>query len=328
MTTLGDLLILLDYSLGTSESRFFTQPIRIQAIRTALKKITMMYDLVEYIHEDTITFVNGVAEQPTACQRLNLLVDRTQNEYSLVDFETFKQRAPHSYTVKYDSATKKKYLHIYPAVSTTLYLTYIEECEDLEDSSDEMRLGDWWAEGVAEKACAILFRNARMYDVAADKEASAKKMLDDAYQNDRPGLQGRELTRLQSIFERKSMFSNAFYNNIPSVEVSQLTWITIDTATTASSQFGYFTNNATTRVVVTLPLLADIGDEIEIAGRGAAGWKLAQNAGQHIIFNSNTTTTGTGGYLESTLATDAVRLIYQASNEWHVIGSQGNITIV
>jgi hypothetical protein len=61
----------------------------------------------------------------------------------------------------------------------------------------------------------------------------------------------------------------------------------------------------------------------------AGGWRIAQNASEVIHFGKTDTTTGTGGYLESTLARDSVELICCVTdNEWNVVSSIGNITIV
>ena len=52
---------------------------------------------------------------------------------------------------------------------------------------------------------------------------------------------------------------------------------------------GYVASNAA-QVVLTLPVASIIGDTIKIQGKGTGGWKVAQNAGQLIHFNSSTTT--------------------------------------
>jgi hypothetical protein len=108
-----------------------------------------------------------------------------------------------------------------------------------------------------------------------------------------------------------------------------LTWSVITGATTAVINNGYIANHATVRVVITLPTTAAVGSELVITGIGAAGWKLAQNASEIIHFGNSDTTTGTGGYLESTATRDSVRLVCViADTEWNVIAIQGNITFV
>jgi hypothetical protein len=61
----------------------------------------------------------------------------------------------------------------------------------------------------------------------------------------------------------------------------------------------------------------------------ASGWKIAQNASEVIHFGNIDTTVGVAGYIQSTLARDSVELICCVTdNEWNVVSSVGNITIV
>lgn len=100
------------------------------------------------------------------------------------------------------------------------------------------------------------------------------------------------------------------------------------TSQTAVANNGYITNNAGL-VTVTLPSTAAVGQIVEVAGSGAGGWRIAQNASQVINFGTAATTTGTAGRLDSVNRYDAVRLICIIANTtWTVISSQGNITVV
>jgi hypothetical protein len=91
---------------------------------------------------------------------------------------------------------------------------------------------------------------------------------------------------------------------------------------------GYIANNAAL-VTLTLPTTAALGSVIEVVGKGAGGWKIAQNASGVIHFGVINTTTGTGGYLQSTVTYDAIRIVCTvANNEWTVLSVQGNITVV
>lgn len=110
---------------------------------------------------------------------------------------------------------------------------------------------------------------------------------------------------------------------------SSFTWNTVTgTTQSASVNNGYITNNAGL-VTVTLPTTAVVGSIVEVSGQGAGGWKIAQNASGIVHFGSVNTTTGTGGSLASFQQYDAVRLVcIVANNEWVVLSSQGNITIV
>ena len=62
----------------------------------------------------------------------------------------------------------------------------------------------------------------------------------------------------------------------------------------AAATYGYLATNDTTAVVVTLPPTAaiDVGATIRVSGSGAAGWIIAQNAGQTILMGSLVKVTG------------------------------------
>jgi len=109
-----------------------------------------------------------------------------------------------------------------------------------------------------------------------------------------------------------------------------LTWNEVTgTSQSASVDNGYITNNASL-VTVTLPDTAALGSVVRICGKGAGGWKLAQNASESIIWDEDSsTTTGTGGSLQSTDDYDAVEVLCTVANTtWTVISSKGNITVV
>lgn len=90
---------------------------------------------------------------------------------------------------------------------------------------------------------------------------------------------------------------------------------------------GYITNNAGL-VTATLPDTAAVGDIVAIAGSGAGGWRIAQNASEIVHFGNVNTSTGAGGYLEFTNRYDSVELICIVANtEWVVRSSIGNITV-
>jgi len=99
------------------------------------------------------------------------------------------------------------------------------------------------------------------------------------------------------------------------------------TSATMAIEHGYITNNAGL-VTLTLPTTAAVGSSIAVTGKGAGGWKIAQNAGQTIYFGASTTTTGAGGSLASTAVRDTIELVcVTTNNDWNVLSSVGNITI-
>lgn len=122
---------------------------------------------------------------------------------------------------------------------------------------------------------------------------------------------------------------NAIRDKIESITGGLMPWTEVTgTSQSASVGNGYITNNAGL-VTVTLPTTAAVGSIVRVAGKGAGGWKVAQNASEVIHFGNVDTTTGTGGSLASTDTNDAVELLcIVADTEWMVLSSQGNITIV
>ena len=99
------------------------------------------------------------------------------------------------------------------------------------------------------------------------------------------------------------------------------------TSATMAVDNGYISNNAG-EVTFTLPTTAAVGSVVRVAGYGAGGWKIAQNAGEIIHFLGSDTTTGTGGSLDSSNRYNAVELVCTvADTEWVVISATGNINV-
>jgi len=91
---------------------------------------------------------------------------------------------------------------------------------------------------------------------------------------------------------------------------------------------GYLADNASL-VTLTLPSTAAQFSVIIVAGHGAGGWKIAQNAGQTINIGNQTTTAGVTGSLASTNANDVVTLLCTVANTTFMsLNGWGNITVV
>ncbi len=90
---------------------------------------------------------------------------------------------------------------------------------------------------------------------------------------------------------------------------------------------GYIPTNAGL-TTFTPPAVATVGDYLEVAGEGAGGWTIAQNAGQSIQFGANASTVGVGGSLASTNAFDTVRLVCRVANTtWSVLSNVGVLLV-
>ena len=115
---------------------------------------------------------------------------------------------------------------------------------------------------------------------------------------------------------------------LETLDDAELAWAEVTgTSQAAGINWGYITNNVGL-VTVTLPSVIPLGKRISIIGKGAGGWKLAQNVGQTIHFLSSNTTTGITGSLASTQQYNCVEIICTTANTDFVVrSSTGNITI-
>jgi hypothetical protein len=107
-----------------------------------------------------------------------------------------------------------------------------------------------------------------------------------------------------------------------------LSWSAVTANRSLVAEEGVLANISSGTLTLTLPTTAALGKVIRVSGMQNT-WRIAQNASQKINFGKTSTTVGTGGYLESSNARDAVELVCCVANtEWNVISSIGNITIV
>jgi len=91
---------------------------------------------------------------------------------------------------------------------------------------------------------------------------------------------------------------------------------------------GYIANNAGL-VTLTLPGTSALGDSVQIIGKGAGLFKIAQNAGNTINYVASSTTTGVGGSLTAIEQFASLELICTTANtDWTVSDSTGNFTVV
>lgn len=108
-----------------------------------------------------------------------------------------------------------------------------------------------------------------------------------------------------------------------------VSWVDVTSGTqTIAVSTGYVTDNATL-VTYTLPATAAFGSVVRINGGtlGLAGWTIAQNALQGIVYGNKSTTVGITGSLSSTQQFDCVTLLAivgGTSTIWQVMDSVGN----
>jgi len=107
-----------------------------------------------------------------------------------------------------------------------------------------------------------------------------------------------------------------------------ITWSIVTSDETMSVNTGSIANKGTL-LTLTLPSTSAVGSVLRVVGMNSGLWKIAQGVNQYIKFGNQSTTTGSSGYLASTLAYDAVELVcIEANLGWVVVSSIGNITVV
>lgn len=107
-------------------------------------------------------------------------------------------------------------------------------------------------------------------------------------------------------------------------------WVDQTTPTvTMAVDTGYTADAGASLITFTLPATSAIGDFVEINGKAAGLYTIAQAAGQQIRFGNLASTVGVGGSVSSTLQYDCIRLrCITANTTWVVVSSVGNFTIV
>jgi len=107
------------------------------------------------------------------------------------------------------------------------------------------------------------------------------------------------------------------------------TWNPVAGTTQLMSPNSNYYPQSSSLTTFTLPVAAAAGTTMQIAGGGAGGWIVAQNAGQTINFGNQTTTTGTGGSIASQNRYDGIGVLcLVASTQWVVTSATGNLIVV
>lgn len=327
---LDDILIELTDALGTAEQNLYTYDRRVRAINSTIQQLLTFYDIDQYRVTVNLNFNNGVAVVPDDMLRAIQIRNAAQNtSYLQVDFLQFQEQVPNTWIFQYNTVTDAQDIHVKPALTGQLEFSYTQMPAALVDGSDSLRLRDWWLQAIAYQAAAYLFKQTSNFNRAESAEKTANDFKAMAWQSERQKIVGKEEQRLRSVYETKPFLTRSNYAWAYYFNSTCMNWTTINSDTIATVNYGYFVNGGSL-VTLTLPLQANVGDIIEIAGQGVGGWRVAQNDGQQIIFGITQTTVGTGGYIENTQQNDTVRLVCQVTNNrWEVVnGVIGNITVV
>lgn len=99
------------------------------------------------------------------------------------------------------------------------------------------------------------------------------------------------------------------------------------TSATMVKNFSHTANNVAL-VTLTMPSTASVGDKVQVNGKGAGLWRIAQPAGVTIHFGTIDTTTGATGTIDATSQYDSVTLQCTTANtDWERISSSGTMLV-
>jgi len=335
MSTLAQLKTKLSRALGTTELVRFTTDNRTAAINTAIENVLEMYLVPQYLTTGTVTFSAGIGTMPTDCLRPVRLfqadssTSQLTRDYLLINQNDFDLHLSNTYTTKYISGVEK--LYIFPADTVSLSFRYLMAPTYLSSDSDTTQFVTRWDDAIVQLAASYLFSDDNQAERSASKYQLAMDLLAKVWQAENARFESPETNRVESVHAKRGILSggdNLFNNSGSMNTTSSPTWLTVSTTTYSPlAGYGYIPTSAS-QTVFTLPAIASVGDTITISGQGAGGWRMAQNAGQYMVCNSSTTTTGVTGYVESTLDTDVVTFICETANlGWKAIVESGNVTI-
>ena len=113
-----------------------------------------------------------------------------------------------------------------------------------------------------------------------------------------------------------------------SISSNPIAWsVIVAPSITASVNNGYITNSPIVPVNILLPATMNIGDPVDVDGKGFGGWILTANAGQQIVYGDQITSIG--GSISSTLESDTIKVECITPNIlWEVKTASGNQNVL
>lgn len=207
MITLGELKILLNFTVGTSETNLLTNEKRLDALNTVIQNILEQFPIPQYVTSTTLTFVSGLSALPTDCIMPLKMNDASQPTiiYDRIDWDDFLFNISQTYTIQWDGINDVEQIAIYPQTPTSLQFWYIQNPDPLVDDVDTVRFNPWWAKAIAEKAAEKLLTDSAAFNRAQAKKQVADDLLAKAWQTERARITGIQDNRLKSIFTKRSL---------------------------------------------------------------------------------------------------------------------------
>lgn len=182
-------------------------------------------------------------------------------------------------------------------------------------SGTDFSIGDW-----------LVYRNTTEWDkIAYSSVAIAWETITDKPASFMPEIHGNE-RHTDEYITIDALTGFATTGDI-NTEYTPFSWNVITEPATLISNNGYISNSSS-RLQITLPETAYVGDIVRITGMGEGGWKLVQHTDQQIHFLSKNSIRGITGYIQSAHYRDSVELICVIENtDFNIISSVGTITM-
>jgi hypothetical protein len=106
-----------------------------------------------------------------------------------------------------------------------------------------------------------------------------------------------------------------------------ITWINNATSQAMQSNYGYIVTAGV--ITLSLPILSNVGDVIQVLFMNGTSWTISQAGGQYIRFADVLTTVGPLGSLSSNSVGDSVTMVCTvADTAWEITSSIGNPKVI
>lgn len=116
---------------------------------------------------------------------------------------------------------------------------------------------------------------------------------------------------------------------IKNLPTGRISWEIVSSNSNAEVNKGYLVNSLSL-ISITLPSVAEIGDEILVYGESSTSWRISQGINQQIKVGNKLTTLGVTGEILGREVGDGIHLVCVSNdaNKWISIKVFGNIDVI
>ncbi|MGV8123082.1 MAG: hypothetical protein AB2L14_25245 [Candidatus Xenobiia bacterium LiM19] len=172
-----------------------------------------------------------------------------------------------------------------------------------------------------------VFASQVVQEIIQSSEVVGGNLTINNYGGDAHYIQGRAVSTDVPADNEALKWNNTTKKWEPGQTVGDLMWAgnEVSSATQMVSGNGYLTNNVS-RVTLTLPATATVGQKVGVQGKGAGGWKIQANSGQ--VIHLEALETIAGGYVNSSHYKVSCTLLCITENtDWAIFAPTGKIKL-